>query len=66
MKPSVIVVPGLYNTGSIVVVHRHSHFEACGIFLDQGLNPCLLHWLADSLPLHHQGKPSIDFFKEQF
>ena len=22
-----------------------------GIFLDQGLNPCLLHWQVDSLPL---------------
>ena len=29
-----------------------------GIFLTQGLNPCLLcllHWQADSLPLHHLG-----------
>ena len=24
---------------------------ACGIFLDQGLNPCLLQWQAESLPL---------------
>ena len=29
--------------------------EACGIFLDQGLNPCPLHWQVDSLPLSHQG-----------
>ena len=28
---------------------------ACEIFLDQGWNPCLLHWQADSLPLSHQG-----------
>ena len=31
-----------------------------GIFLIQGLNPillCLLHWLADSLPLSHLGSP---------
>ena len=27
----------------------------CGIFLDQGSNPRLLHWLADSLPLSHLG-----------
>ena len=27
---------------------------ACGIFPDQGLNLCLLHWPADSLPLSHQ------------
>ena len=25
------------------------------IFLDQGLNPCLLHWQVDSLRLSHQG-----------
>ena len=27
---------------------------ACGIFLDQQLNPCLLHWHVDSLPLSHE------------
>ena len=27
------------------------------IFPTQGLNPCLLHWQADSLPLSHQGSP---------
>ena len=26
-----------------------------GVFLTQGLNPCLLHWQADSLPLSHLG-----------
>ena len=30
---------------------------ACGIFPDQGSNPCLLHWQADSLPLSRQGSP---------
>ena len=34
---------------------------ACGIFPDQGSNPCLLHWQADSLPLSHQGSPIVDF-----
>ena len=29
------------------------HFLHQGIFLTQGLNPCLLHWQTDSLPLHH-------------
>ena len=24
---------------------------------DQGIEPCLLHWQADSLPLSHQGNP---------
>ena len=35
--------------------------EACGIFPGQELNPCLLHWQADSLPLNHQGNP-CEFF----
>ena len=26
-----------------------------GIFPTQGLNPCLLHWQKDSLPMSHQG-----------
>ena len=30
---------------------------ACGIFLDQGSNPCLLHWQAYSLSLTHQESP---------
>ena len=33
-----------------------------GILLDQGSNPCPLHWQADSLPLSHQESPSINFF----
>ena len=31
------------------------HFVLQGIFLTQGLNPCLLHWQVDSLPLSHLG-----------
>jgi len=41
--------------------HGPSCSEACGIFLDQGLNPCLLHWQVDSLPLSRQGNPNIAF-----
>ena len=37
--------------------HGLSCSKACGIFLDQGLNPCLLHWQADSLPLSYHGSP---------
>jgi len=43
--------------GSIVVLLGLSCPTACGIFLDQGLNPCCLHWQADSLPLEHQESP---------
>ena len=31
------------------------HFLLQRIFPTQGLNPCLLHWRVDSLPLSHQG-----------
>ena len=34
---------------------------ARGIFPDQGLNLCPLHWQVDSYPLHHQGSPSPSF-----
>ena len=47
----------LWHAGSVVVVHGLSCSAACGIFLDQGSNPCPLHWQADSQPLHHQGSP---------
>ena len=33
---------------SVVVVYQLSCPAACGIFLDQGSNPCPLHWQADS------------------
>ena len=39
---------GLCSTGSVAVAHRLSCSEACGIFLEQGLNLCPLHWQADS------------------
>ena len=44
------------------MAHGLSCSAACGIILDQGLNPCLLHWGADSQPLHHQGSPYGDCF----
>ena len=47
--------------GSAVVAHGPSCSAACGIFPDQGLNPCPLHWQADSQPLRHQGSPVFTF-----
>ena len=44
----------IQSTGSVDVVHGRSCPAACGIFLDQGSNPCLLHWPVDSLPLSCQ------------
>ena len=45
---SVVVAHGLQSAGSVVVVHRLSCSPSCGIFPDQGSNPCPLHWQADS------------------
>ena len=55
-RASADAAPGLQSTGSVVVVHRIRCSMACGIFLDQGTNLCLLHWQADSVPLSHQRK----------
>ena len=41
-------------------------FPLQGIFLTQELNPCLLHWQADSLPLSHQGRPLLGLREEIF
>ena len=47
----------LWLPGSIVVAPGLRCVTACRVFPDQGLNPCLLHWQADCLPLSHQGNP---------
>ena len=40
---------GLLGTwASVVVAHGLSCSAACGIFLDEGSNPCPLHWQMDS------------------
>ena len=57
LPASVTGAPRLWSTGSVVVAHGFSCSVVCGIFSDQGLNPRLLHWQADSLPLGHQGSP---------
>ena len=43
------------QTGSTAVAHGLSRSSPGGIFPDQGVKPCLLHWQADSSPLSHQG-----------
>ena len=53
---------GSRRAGSVVVAHGPSRSTACGIFPDQGSNPCPLHWQADSQPLRHQGSPLFYFF----
>ena len=49
------------RAGSVVVAHGPSCSVACGIFPDQGSNPCPLHWQADSQLLCHQGSPITSF-----
>ena len=43
-----VLAPWLQSTVSTIVAHGRSCSRACGIFLDQGLNSCLLHWQMDS------------------
>ena len=58
-QPLLLRSTGSRCAGSVIVVHGPSCSGACGIFPDQGLNPCPLHWQADSQPLCHQGSPFL-------
>ena len=61
-RPLLVWSTGSRRTGSIILAHGPSCSAACGIFPDQGSNPCPLHWQADSQPLRHQGSPIYGFF----
>ena len=61
-RPLLLRSTGSRHAGSAVVAHGPSCSVACGIFPDQGSNPCPLHWQADSQPLRHQGSPWINFW----
>ena len=60
-RPLLLRSTGSRHAGSVVVAHGPSRSAACGIFPDQGSNPCPLHWQADSQPLCHQGSLSFCF-----
>ena len=48
---SLIAENGLWSSQvSVAAARGLSWPTACGIFLDQGSNPCLQHWQADSQP----------------
>ena len=50
----------MWRLGSVLAAHRLSCSAACGIFWDQGSNPCPLLWQASSYPLcHWRSAPSI-------
>ena len=51
------------QAGSVVVVHKLSCSTACGIFLDQGLNLCLLFWQVDS---HHYATREVQWSGFEF
>ena len=68
-QPLLLWSTGSRRAGSVVVAHGPSGSAACGIFPDQGLNPCPLHWQADYQPLRHQGSLLLFFwcdFKRDF
>ena len=60
-RPLLLRSTGSRRAGSVIVAHGPSSSAACGIFPDQGSNPCPLHRQADSQPLHHQGSPLNQF-----
>ena len=62
LRPLLLWSTGSRRAGSVIVAHGPSRSAACGIFPDQGPNPCPLHWQADSQPLRHRGSPHIFFF----
>ena len=65
-RPLLLRSTGSKRAGSAIVAHGPSRSAACGIFPDQGSNPCPLHWQADSQPLRHQGSPCIDLFRIKY
>ena len=60
-RPLLLRSTGSRHAGSVIVAHGPSCSAACGVFPDQGSNPCPLHWQADSQPLRHQGSPAGGF-----
>ena len=63
-RPLLLRSTGSRRAGSVVVAHGPSCSAARGIFPDQGSNPCLLNWQADSQPLRHQGSPNVNSYSE--
>ena len=61
---SLVAEHGLWSA-SVVEACRLSCPLACGIFPDQGLNQCSLHWQADSLPLGHKESPGVNSCQEE-
>ena len=59
-QPLLLRSTGSRRAGSVIVAHGPSCSAACGIFPDQGSNPCPLHWQALSTAAP-PGKPNFCF-----
>ena len=57
--PQELQLVGSRATGAAVKAQGLSYPAACGIFPDQGWNPCPLHRQAGSLPLNQQRSPGV-------
>ena len=55
IRASVVATCGLSSCSLQALEPMLSCSMACRLFPDQGLNPCPLHWQADSYPLYYQG-----------
>ena len=60
-RPLLLWNTGSRCAGSVIVAHGPSGSAACGIFPDQGSNPCPLHQQAVSQPLRHRGSPKTTY-----
>ena len=66
LRPLPLRSTGSGCAGSAAMAHGPIRSAACGIFPDQGTNPCPLHRQADSQPLRYQGSPVCLFLKSNF
>ena len=62
-RPLLFRSTGSRRAGAVIMARGPSCSAACGIFPNQGSNPCALHWQADSQPLRHQGSPPAFILK---
>ena len=58
-RPLLLQSTGSRRAGSVVVAHGCSCSAACGIFPDQGSNPCPLHWPGRFLTTGPPGKTHL-------
>ena len=62
---SAVVSPELWSTGLVVVAHKLGWSAACGFFMGQGWNPCLLHWQPVSSSQSHIGSLICSFYTQE-